>query len=322
MNKDRICRAYDSMGPDQAAKERMFASVVIKKGGEARAGKRLRRVLRTAAAAAAVIAALTVTAAATGWFGLGSTMIGPQEIDMGFGQTAAADIISLQGFEESPEYMANKEWQEFLASYDSDGSILAKTGNSPTEFDAEYQAYSCYTQDMADKIEEICQKYSLKLLGPISSPQSDEELFSLAGTGEIYKRSTESLENTVYLGYVYDNGAFHFSGDAKLLDPGLNWPYPISYEFSRTMKGWFDSSTLNIGDLDDYTQWSYTTKNGVALLLAQSDTKELIMADRGASFVVVNLFDVYVGDVVYGELRKSPEALEAFAEAFDFSAIP
>ena len=72
------------------------------------------------------------------------------------------DLLSLAGVEGSPEHEADVEWQEFLESYDQDESILAAVGNSPTGFEEEYGEYLCYRQEMADKIEEICEKYGLR----------------------------------------------------------------------------------------------------------------------------------------------------------------
>ena len=140
--------------------------------------------------------------------------------------------------------------------------------------------------------------------------------------GQVCTRQGEGFENDFYPGYVLNDGSFHFEGEASFTGSDAVWPYPIRYQFERSMKDSFSSTVLNIGDAADYEEWTYTTKNGVVLTLAQSDWKELILVEREHSFVVVNLFDVYVGDVVYGELHKSREDLEAFAELFDFSVIP
>lgn len=71
------------------------------------------------------------------------------------------DMISLAGTEGSPEYEADVEWQKFLDSYDTDESILASVGSGTTGFEEKYGEYLCYSQEMADKIEEICEKYGL-----------------------------------------------------------------------------------------------------------------------------------------------------------------
>ena len=242
-------------------------------------------------------------------------------VNNGIDKDYYTQFISLQGYSDSPEFKALCEWQSFLESYDSDGSILSFIGNSSTEYDEKYRCYSCYTQEMADEIDRICEKYSLSLITGTEFFESEKGFFEAAGVGQVCVRRGDGYVNDFFPGYVHDDGSFHFEGQATFTGNGAAWPYPISYQFDRSMKGSFSSTVLNIGDAADYEEWVYTTKNGVELTLAQSDWKELILVEREDSFVVVNLFDVSVGDVVYGELHKSHEDLEAFAELFDFSVI-
>lgn len=324
MNKTKLQKAYDALSPSAEAKSRMLDNILTEAAGKKRnGGQRLFRLRRAVslAAAAALIMAFGVTAYATEWFGLKETVIGPQEIDTGWGVMETADIISLQGYSGSPEYQATREWEEFLNTYDQDHSILSKIGNSPTGFEEKYGFYLCYTQEMADKIDEICEKYSLSLLKQIFLPQTSEELFLHAGTGEIWQSHSQQYQNSCYSPYVYDDGSFKFDGEARLTGAGTTWPYLICYEFIRCVKGTFNPVVLNIGNLDSYDQWTYTTENGVALTLAQSDEKELIIAERGDSFVVINILDPGVSGPDLGELYKSHADLEAFAEIFDFSVI-
>lgn len=328
MNRSEIRRAYDSVRPDDGARERMLENILSAVSVEqtvVKRGKANTRLLRRALCLAAVIAlllALGITAYAAGWFGLRDAVIGRFVVNDGIDQDYYAQFMSLQGYSDSPEFLALCEWQSFLETYDSDGSILDAIGNSPTEFDEKYRYYSCYTQEMADEIDRICEKYNLSLITDARFFDSEEGFFEAAGVGQVCTRQGEGFENDFYPGYVHNDGSFHFEGEASFTGSDAAWPYPIRYQFERSMKGSFSSTVLNIGDAADYEEWTYTTKNGVVLTLAQSDWKELILVERESSFVVVNLFDVYVGDAVYGELHKSREALEAFAELFDFSVIP
>ena len=322
MNRREIRRAYDSVAPDSAARERMLDNILSAVSAE-RPG-RTSRVLRPALCLAAVIALLLafgITAYAAGWFGLRDAVIGRFVVNNGIDKDYYTQFISLQGYSDSPEFKALCEWQSFLESYDSDGSILSSIGNSSTDFDEKYRYYSCYTQEMADEIDRICEKYSLSLITGAEFFESEEGFFEAAGVGLVCTRQGEGYENDFSPGYVHNDGSFHFEGQATFTADGAAWPYPILYQFDRSMKGSFSSTVLNIGDAADYEEWVYTTKNGVELTLAQSDWKELILVERENSFVVVNLFDVSVGDAVGGELHKSREDLEAFAELFDFSVI-
>ncbi|MGM9587349.1 MAG: hypothetical protein ACI3VA_07690 [Candidatus Limivicinus sp.] len=322
MNRREIRRAYDSVAPDSAARERMLDNILSAVSPEqpGRKSKVLRRAL-CLAAVIALLLALGITAYAAGWFGLRDAVIGRFVVNNGIDKDYYTQFISLQGYSDSPEFKALCEWQSFLENYDSDGSILSSIGNSSTDFDEKYRYYSCYTQEMADEIDRICEKYSLSMITGAEFFESEEDFFEAAGVGRVCTRQGEGHENDFSPGYVHNDGSFHFEGQATFTGDGAAWPYPILYQFDRSMKGSFSSTVLNIGDAADYEEWVYTTKNGVELTLAQSDWKELILVERENSFVVVNLFDVSVGDAVGGELHKSREDLEAFAELFDFSVI-
>ena len=170
---------------------------------------------------------------------------------------------------------------------------------------------------MADEIDRICEKYSLKLLEGFKEPATEDEFFSLAGTGVIYASSGNNFVNTVNQGFVYADGSFRFDGDAAIT--GADLKQPVSYQFIRSMKGSFSTALLNVGSIDDYTQWQHTTPNGIELLMCTSASKQLIIADLGKSYVVINLLRTPGGTEV---APLSRETMEAFADIFDFTVIP
>lgn len=87
----------------------------------------------------------------------------------------------------------------------------------------------------------------------------------------------------------------------------------------RTMKGTFRGTSVNVGNLEAYEEWNYTTKNGETILLAtDGSSKALIIAEKEKSFVMVNVY----GDIWGGTFGIGKEKLEKLAEAFDFSMIP
>ena len=87
--------------------------------------------------------------------------------------TGELDKISLQGFAGSPNYQAAKEWMDFLDSYDVDKAILNSLSNEEVNsFSDEYYSYTCYTDEMAKKIDEICRKYGLQKQGTPQHEQS------------------------------------------------------------------------------------------------------------------------------------------------------
>lgn len=89
------------------------------------------------------------------------------------------------------------------------------------------------------------------------------------------------------------------------------------YQFCRSVKGSFCSYVLNVENINNYEQWEYTTACGETVLLANSDSKALIIAELKDSFIVVNI----LGDISSDRFDINNEALEALADSFDFSAV-
>lgn len=318
MNNDNIKNAYDAISPTELAKARMLRNITDAAAKSELPPRRVRRARSKVVLIAAVVTAMlamAVTAYAADWFGLrDALLLTRSEATDGY---LAGDYISLQGRADSPEWKAAAEWQSFLRSYDSDGSILASVGNKRTGFEDKYNAYLCYTQEMADEIDRICEKYSLKPLEGFTEPDTEDEFFAIAGTGVIYAHSGNNFVNNVNRGFVYSDGSFRFDGDVAITDAGME--KPVAYQFIRNMKGSFSTALLNVGNIDDYEQWQYVTPNGVELLMCTSESKQLIIADLGKSYVVVNILKM-PGDDYAQSLSR--EAMQALADIFDFSVIP
>lgn len=340
--RKKIYDAYETIKPDEAATERMLRNITSlyaqqaaqesvpagKKEGNQMAqtsitkqkhkkNRNSGRIFRITAAAAAVVLLPTI-AYATGLFGLHDTSLGkgeviiPVEGGTEIPETTEMDMISMQGYSDSPEYKACLEWMEFSETYDADEAILSEVGNDPTGFEEEYGEYLCYTQEMADKIDEICEKYQLRKLSGFELADSCQDLCDRIGIGN-FMLTPDNACNDFEDAYSYADGSFLLEGTAMLAGSGR-----IDYQFSRSVRGTFDDTMLNVGDINDYEQWEYTTKNGVSLRLANSSHKALIFADREQSFLVINV----LGDIYSDTCDVTNEQLENFAELFDFSLIP
>ena len=61
------------------------------------------------------------------------------------------DVLSLQGIQDSSNYLANQEWLAFTQSYEPE---LREYWES----DEQYWAYNVQNQVMVDKLDEICKK--------------------------------------------------------------------------------------------------------------------------------------------------------------------
>ena len=210
------------------------------------------------------------------------------------------DMISLQGFSDSPEFKAASEWKTFEDGYDTDWKILDKVGNKATKWDKKYGAYGVYSQDMADKVDQITSKYDLKLHN--SKPDSINENKDLdAKFGKV-------MEDANYCGYIYKDGTFHVDGEYK----------NYSFQLGRVTKGVFDTVYLNVGSIGNYEQWEYKTASGKSVYLALSDDTAIILADLDDSFVSVNVL-LWLGED--GPVSMSKADLEDMADHINFNNL-
>ena len=227
--------------------------------------------------------------------------------------------VSLEFITDSPEYKASAEWWEFDNGYDTDFAILEQVGNEPVDPDYEYEAYCCYSPEMEEKIDEICEKYNLSKLSGFRIVDDYNDLCNKAGIGDFCERASENAKQTVLSAYMYD-GAFLIEGIAALAGSSI---YEVSYQFMRVVKGYFTSAYLDFGDLTECNVRAYTTKKGEKVFFANITNEEwgekiYIIADREKSFIVINV----LGDMTSDITDVNDERMELLADAFNFAAIP
>jgi len=279
--------------------------------------KPIHKAKKSLVAVAAVICLLlagTASAYAANLFGLKDLVL--KQSPMPAPSSAAAsstpeNLISLQGYPDSSEYKAAAEWADFRANYDKDGALLAKVGNNPTPFDKKYGNYGIYTQEMADKLDEITAKYGLKLHSALSEASDNSALCALLGTGDFLGTQNKNLG-----AYAYDDKSFHIDGEAVLADSTK-----IDYQFMDCRKGSFSDVYLNIGDISTYKEWTYKTKCGVTVNLALSSGKALIVTDLGNAFVTVNVLAGTDSGFVEMTGPITRANLEALADSFDYTML-
>ncbi len=223
----------------------------------------------------------------------------------------AGDLISLQGYPDSNEYKAVAEWTAFTDAYDPDGSLLNQVGNGPTGLDSKYNLYSVYTQEMADKLEEIVSKYGLQLHQTFIDVYSGEDLLIKTG-----KENFLGTANRVLSAYMYEDGTFHIDGMALLSD-GL----AIDYQMMYYKKGSFNESILNIGNAEDYQEWSYQTASDVTVSLSIGPEKALVILAFDDAFVTINVLAGTERGFLDEAGKITASDLEAFANTFNFLAL-
>lgn len=228
-------------------------------------------------------------------------------------------LLSLQG----TNMEALAQWLAFTNSYDQDGTILIEADGTGSEWELpdNYQlTYGCYSQEMVDKLDEIVNKYHLKLLSsyiPLNYYESSVLLNSLGLKGLVKTDPDVQVE--------YGDGDFHIEGTFTLnmeisLDMG-DWSWEqgsASYRYS--MKDYFDPLTGSMLESHDYTQWDYTRKDGKKVLLVLNEGTARIYADLPKAFISIYLDPVICVDG--NEVSMTQEALQQLAELFDLSIEP
>lgn len=234
-------------------------------------------------------------------------------------------ILSLQGFAGSLNQQALIEWRAFLDSYDPDGTLRKSNVDSPSGLPQNYcTVYHCYTQEMAEKLDEIAEKYDLSLYQSHLDVNVSAQflLDTLELDGWLYT-DTAAVEYSGY-GELYDNGSFEMAARITLAE---GWTYPTWLSLNFSYKDCFDPNTQVVENLDSFRQWNYRTTGGTDLLLAMNDDYALIIADREDAFVTVNLESFYrqknINAPDFNQITYMAEAdLEQIAEGINFSIHP
>lgn len=246
-----------------------------------------------AAACICVLLALPTGVMADNWFRLRNLLVPDSDNDhAGVYESSTADseyidyaiennhaAIALSGYQGSPEVEALTEWNEFLAHYDTDHKIEDALGNGifMAEGREDWLQYRVYSMEMGEKLDEIAKKYGLKLHTGIDIVEPDELEGRVGGDF--------LAEDCIgYTGYIYEDGSFQFDGDVELKGCGIT-----GFQFRRVVKGTFDEVALNIGQVEDYTEWQYVSACGEPVLLELGPGKALIFLDCDNCFIAVNV---------------------------------
>ena len=228
------------------------------------------------------------------------------------GPYVAEKVLSLQGYEGSPAYHALQEWWEYAIDY--------TIQNPELRFSSDYQRpeaytkYPCYSQDMVDKVDEICSKYGLHLLGKSTfiTDAAGMEANGLSGV-----LSDEAVPRCFY-GHLYEDGSFTASGELELSG---DYEKTVQFQMHNIRKDTFYTAHLGLNNMSDYIQWNYTTMEGYTALLALSDRTGLIFVENEGRFVSIIIEEVPDEGVVFTGLPKEKPFLEMVCDCFVFSDL-
>ena len=225
-------------------------------------------------------------------------------------------LLSLQGVKGTPGYQATKEWHEWLKTYDPDDRIYHSQEAFSEDFGDDYYAYNLYTREMKDKLDEICEKYQLNLLGKMYVDPDEAAACKALGIQGILRSDARAQTNFGSVRY-YADGSFTVEG--KMTMETQVWPYEEIVTFSCCRKDSFSNLYGSVGPEGTYEEWTYTTTQGVDVLLVLEQRNAMnqqifLMADRGEY--------VFTFHALEYDREWTRDALEAYAEAFDFTVQP
>lgn len=209
-------------------------------------------------------------------------------------ESTTLDVISLQGIQGSPTYLAAQEWLSYTQGYTS-------SGGDYWESDPEYWAYSVQSQEMVDKLNAICEKYGLKIIGkPWHEQINCMPFLSLLGVDSLLKPDAEATLS-IPAGRFFPGGSFTIYGTLTL--SGAEYPFTyhcVKKDVFYDVFGYLEPSSVS--------QQNYTTADGVNVLLLKSSSSGMILVDRENQFLTLGID----GDA----------PLEQIAECFDFTVHP
>ena len=205
-------------------------------------------------------------------------------------------VFSLQGIEGTPNYQASQEWLAFTQSY-------TRSGGDYWDSDPAYWAYSVQDQTMVDKLDEICARYGLSVIGKPWHEQVDcNKFLPLLGIDSLLKPDTDATLS-IPAGRYFPGGSFTIYGTLNLGDAAEMFTYQcVKKDVFYDVFGYTNPDTV--------TERNYTTSDGVPLLFLESDQCGMILADREDCFLSLSF--TLDGNV----------SLDKIAECFDYTIQP
>lgn len=296
--------------------------------------RRLSKTLRIVLIAAILSALFAATAYAAGWFGLRERSLSTGIQVDSFSKTEDGEwkeqekeavLFIPAGYKDSDEYKASEEWFLFDLTYREDmidRCVAAGLGawdwlddEGATELLGDsVRIYSAGDVPMAEKLLEICEKYSLKLHSSRVFPTDMQEFYRLSGT--------EPFGADMGTAYVFEDGSYLLEGSFLYQGEYLD------YSLERHIEGTLPPFTRRLGDPESYEEWGYTTSRGCTVCIDWSKEADWLYYTYEQREPVLNyghtVFVSYAKDgaflTLWGYVPGGKEAAQDFAELFDLEA--
>lgn len=244
-------------------------------------------------------------------------------------ETYTQQVLTLAGMSGTPASMAAQEWYAFLESYDPNREIQKSVWGNYPEFPKEYYGYGLYTQEMKDKLDEILDKYNLKLRGDRVDFQTSKLLFRALGMESVLNPDSGAQMRVNHTAY-YENGNLDVYFEITVPEAdSTNSQTTNGYLYYRP-KDCFIPDTAILTDAV-WEEWNYTTASGDQVLIIRSEEagSAWIFADMANCTASLRLDTIKRMAVEKGSAAQeahfelmTKEQLEQVADAIDFSLEP
>ena len=289
MNSYKLLHAMSGIREDYVLEAMDFLGYSAE---EARPHRVNRKLWMTLLVAAIIVSLFTVTAYAMGWFGLRERMIEsvpvtPESVsDSDSPENSPIPTaepkhwVSLNGYADSPEYLANAEWLHFRDEYLSSHTITNDNSwmnglDEETVNTCHY--YGVYDRNMLDELNALAEQYGLSLHTHQVTPATQEDFYRAAGTGVFLTEGEGS-------GYIYEDGSFLLQG----LDEN------ISLYILKNLSGTILPLSSGMDRPENYQEWEYTNIHEDTVLMAFNEHREDIDASVADLRIFFDMDGVFV----------------------------
>lgn len=239
-------------------------------------------------------------------------------------ETFTEQVFTLSGLKGSPAYQGALAWFDFAQSYDTDGAIQEAAWSDPPKFPEQYDAYNIYSQEMADKLDEIAEEYGLSLLGAKVKGQSPKSLFRYFGVDDLLSQGS-AAQMQGFNGWGYECGGLYMELFLNL-PPETGWPYQTLCVYRLNPKDALCTDSFTQIDSENWREWNYTTAAGDKVLILSGESSQIawILCDRDDAMVSLRVDSVHSvgsdegGRQHFEDTHMTDKQLEQVADAMNW----
>ncbi len=216
----------------------------------------------------------------------------------------AADGTAYSSMGKNREYEALKEWTVFKR--ESDYALDARDMLSYA--DPHRLIYGVAYGVLAEKLDDIAEKYGLRLMQSMALLDTEREFFDTLALDSFYPVAEDEDGRHTFV--VFDDGSFEASGLAMDRPDGE----PLGFNVCRAVRGTLTDFLILGGDpaLADFE--TYTTASGTEVDIALEDTGSFLFADMENCHVTFWFYDGRREGLTLADL-------EAATDSVDFAAL-